>query len=148
MATPQATNVGIYYGWALGESGWNSQMDSNLKSTDALLMIGVLSATTTVPPGSPVAGDRYLIPASAAGAWATYDGSITIWDGSAWLIFPTKSTWTLIALDTGQKWVNDSGTWVLWAILLTQYADDAAAATGSLPIGGLYIKTSTKVCSS
>lgn len=145
MTTPQAPNVGIYYGWTLGESGYNVQLDSNLKAIDALLMIGILSATTTAPPGSPTAGDRYLIPASATGDWATYDGSIAIWNGTAWEIFPTKSTWTVIALDTGQRWVNEAGTWVLWATLLGTYADDSAASSGGVPIGGLYIKTTTGV---
>jgi len=143
MTTPQAPNVGIYYGWALGESGWNTQMDSNLKTMDALLMIGVLSASTVAPPGSPSSADRYLIPVGATGVWATYDGSIAIWNGTAWEIFPTKSTWTLIALDTGQRWVNNAGTWVLSSSLLGQYVDDAAAATGSVPVGGLYVNSST-----
>jgi len=143
MTTPQEPNVGIYYGWALGESGWNDQNDSSLQVIGALLMIGVLSATTVSPPGSPVAGDRYLIPTGATGVWATYDGQITIWSGTAWQITPTKNTWNLLAIDTGQQWVNSAGTWVLFSSLLGLYADDSAAAAGSVPVGGLYVNSST-----
>lgn len=143
MSASQASNIGLYYGWILGESGWNEQMDSNLKSTDALLMIGVLSATTTTPPGSPTAGDRYLVPTGATGDWSTITGKITIWDGSAWLAFSPMNTWNILAIDTGQQWVRSSGSWVLWSTLLGTYADDSAAATGGVPIGGLYINSSS-----
>jgi hypothetical protein len=143
MAASQAPNVGLYHGWTLGEGGWNLQMDANLKAADALLCIGVLSATTTAPPGSPTAGDRYLIPTSATGDWATYDGSIAIWNGTAWDVFPTSNSWNVLAIDTGQTWVKSGGSWVLWATLLGSYANDSAAATGGVPVGGLYINSSS-----
>ena len=45
----------------------------------------VLNATTTAPPGSPVALDAYLIPISASGVWASHVGKIATWDGADWV---------------------------------------------------------------
>lgn len=39
----------------------------------------VKSATTTAPPGGPGAGDHYLVPIGATGAWAGHAGAISIW---------------------------------------------------------------------
>ena len=39
----------------------------------------VLTKTLTAPPGTPTPGDRYLIPASPTGVWATHATHITTW---------------------------------------------------------------------
>jgi len=144
MPASQEPNVGLYYGWALGESGWNVQMDSNLKAIGALLALGVLSATTGTPPGSPASGDRYLVPASGTtGAWVGVEGKLVAWDGSVWQAFTARNSWNVLAVDTGQRWVRAAGAWVLEASLLGQYADDTAAASGGVPLDGVYVNSST-----
>ena len=67
MASTVGSNLGLYHTWSLGESGWNGQNDSNLKLLDAMVFLSLLSATTVAEPGSPAAGDRYIVPASATG---------------------------------------------------------------------------------
>jgi hypothetical protein len=34
-------NLGLTYGWTLGESGWNTSMDANLKRLGAVLGLSV-----------------------------------------------------------------------------------------------------------
>jgi hypothetical protein len=49
----------------------------------------VISRVTT-PPGSPVIGDRYLVKATATGAFAGKENQIATYDGSAWtFVVPT-----------------------------------------------------------
>jgi hypothetical protein len=74
----------------------------------------VINATTTAPPVSPSTGDRYLVAATATGAWAGQEDSIAEWDGSAW-VFTAPSTGMFTSDDTdstnilyysGSAWVN------------------------------------------
>lgn len=45
--------------------------------------VTVVSVTAAVP-GAPADGDRHLVAAGAAGAWAGQAGKLAIWNGSAW----------------------------------------------------------------
>lgn len=47
--------------------------------------ISVISATTATPPSSPSAGDAYLIPSGATGAWASLVGKVAQWTGTGWV---------------------------------------------------------------
>lgn len=60
-------NLGLNYGWTLGESGWGAGMDANLKRLGAVVSLSVKDRDLATPPASPVNGDRYLIPAGATG---------------------------------------------------------------------------------
>lgn len=62
-------NLGLNYGWTLGESGWDSGMDANLKRLGAVVGLSVKDRDLIAPPASPANGDRYLVPAAATGAW-------------------------------------------------------------------------------
>lgn len=145
MASSQDPNLSLNYGWTLGESGWNTGMDANLKKLGALVFLNVLSATTTAPPGSPANGDRYIVPASATGAWAGSDGKLAVWNSvaGAWTYYTAKRGWATRANDTKQLWEHNGSAWQLPGSVYTQYADDAAAATGGVPVGGIYIKTAS-----
>lgn len=46
---------------------------------------GVISRTTTAPPGSPVEGDAYIVPPSGAtGVWVGHDDELAFYFGSVW----------------------------------------------------------------
>ncbi len=51
---------------------------------DAVVQLAVIDKDLTVPPGSPTAGDRYIVGSSATGAWASEDGNIAAYQNSAW----------------------------------------------------------------
>ena len=53
-------NLGLNYGWTLGESGWDTGMDTNLKRLGAVVGLSVKDRDLTTPPASPANGDRYI----------------------------------------------------------------------------------------
>jgi hypothetical protein len=144
MSASQAENLGLNYKWSLGESGWNQQMDENLVALDALVLISVKSVTAT-PPGTPAGGDRYIVGASATGAWSGKDGQIAQWDSvaRAWNFYVPKQGWEVRADDTHQSWIYHSGAWALEGALYGSYANDTAAASGGVLVGGSYVNSST-----
>lgn len=143
MPSQTAPTHGLNYGWSLGESGWNVQVDENWLAVDGLICLNVLSATENVVPPSPDNGDRYLVPSGATGSWATNIGSIARYRDGSWDFFLPKKTWEVRALDTGQSYYNNGSSWVLSASLLGQYANDTAAASANVPLNGTYINSST-----
>jgi hypothetical protein len=53
---------------------------------------------TATPPVAPVAGDRYLVLATATGAWAGMEGKIAQYNGTSW-VFTTATTGTKVSVD-------------------------------------------------
>ena len=51
-------NLGLTYGWTLGESGWHTTMDGNLKRLGAVVGLAVKDRDLVTPPASPVARSR------------------------------------------------------------------------------------------
>lgn len=100
MAAQTEGRFGLQYGWALGESGWNVGMDANLlRLGRAGVHLSVKDRDLTAPPGSPAAGDTYLVTDSATGAWATHDGSVAVWDGVAWQFYAPRVGWVAYVED-------------------------------------------------
>ncbi len=54
-----------------------------LRILDALVQPAVLSRVLTTPPGTPAEGDRYIVAASATGAWVGQDGKVAAWQDGA-----------------------------------------------------------------
>ncbi|MCP3921250.1 MAG: DUF2793 domain-containing protein [Desulfobacterales bacterium] len=79
MTASNETNLGLYYGWNLGEDGWNVGMDLNMVTLGGVIRKSVISRTTTTPAVSPVDGDRYYVPIGATGVWSTNTNTIAIW---------------------------------------------------------------------
>jgi hypothetical protein len=132
MASTQAPNLGLYHTWDLGESGWNTGMDTNLKTLDAVTMPSVVSATTTAEPGSPTAGDRYILPASATGTdWAGNDGKLAVYAESAWAFYTAKEGWQFRAVDTGVDWLYESSAWAQKLCVMSSASGITASTTQS-----------------
>jgi hypothetical protein len=144
MATPQEANFGLYHTWGLGASGWNTENNANLKKIGAFMFLSVISATTTAEPGSPSDGDRYIVPTSATGTnWAGQDGTVAVYEVDTWVFYTPAEGWEARAEDTNQPWLYTSTAWSLKGATFGSYADDSAAATGGVPVGGFYVNSST-----
>jgi len=85
-------------------STWSSQKIRNeidlaaaTLGTQAEWQESVIDRLAT-PPGSPATGDRYLVTATATGAWAGQENDIAEWDGTAW-VFTTPTTGTYLSVD-------------------------------------------------
>jgi hypothetical protein len=53
---------------------------------DALVQVTVQSAALTTPPGSPIEGQRWILPAARTGAWTGHAGQIAAWQDGAVLL--------------------------------------------------------------
>ncbi|BAO82903.1 hypothetical protein SMCB_0675 [Serpentinimonas maccroryi] len=86
-------NLGLDYGWTLGESGWDAGMDANLKRLGALVGLSVKDRDLTTPPTSPANGDRYIVPAAATGAWAGRASQVAVHIAGAWEFHTPRVGW-------------------------------------------------------
>jgi hypothetical protein len=109
-------NIGVSYGWNVGEDGWKPGMDTNLVMLDSLLHLAVISIANT-PPGSPTNGDRYIVGTSPTGAWAGQANRVAVWVGaeSAWRFFQPKLGWRAwnaavpnYIRFNGSAWIDDA----------------------------------------
>jgi hypothetical protein len=94
-------NLELNYGWTLGESGWDTGMDANLKRLGAVVGLSVKDRDLTTPPASPVNGERYLIPAGAAGVWSGKTGQIAVRIANTWEYHAPKIGWLCYIEDEG-----------------------------------------------
>ena len=90
MSSVTEGNLGLNYGWAYGESGWNTGMDDNLVKlgfTSRNQVKGILSA----PPSTPSNGDAYIVGTSPTGLFSGNFGKVAIWDRTVWLFLTPKN---------------------------------------------------------
>lgn len=112
MPQTALNNVGINFDWNLGDDGWKAGVDNNWLLLDALVQANVISNVVTTPPGSPAAGDRYLVPATGAtGVWATHGNKVAIWTGTAWIYAPPIEGWRLWLQNLDRMVIFFGGVW-------------------------------------
>lgn len=92
----------------------------------------VVSVTTTAPPGGPVAGDAYVVPAGATGAWDGHEQEIAEWRNGGWL-FVDMPDGHAVAVPSGRVYVKVAGSYVEQIALDAQsggwvYAADSGVA--------------------
>lgn len=94
---------------------WSAQKINNeieLAKHNIEPQASVKNRTTTAPPSSPAAGDRYLIPASASGVWSGKQDQIAEYQAGNWVYYPPQTGWTCY-VDEEQKIYSWNGTaWV------------------------------------
>lgn len=82
------------------------------------------------PPGTPTAGDRYLIIATATGVWAGKENQIAEWDGTAWgYVIPTVGTYISVDAETDGIYYFGGSTWT------KKFYEATTASTGLLKDG-------------
>jgi hypothetical protein len=92
-------NLGLSYGWVLGESGWNTSMDANLKRLGAIVGLSVKARNLTTPPATPTDGDRYIIPAGSSGDWSGRSDQIAVRIAGTWEYQAPKVGWVCFVED-------------------------------------------------
>ena len=112
MPTSTEPRSGLKYGWSLGESGWNTEMDGNLLSVGRFAFhLSVKDRDLTAPPGTPAAGDTYIVVASATGAWDGKAGQVAVWDGATWVFGVPRIGWVAYIEDEEKLSAYKSGGW-------------------------------------
>jgi hypothetical protein len=143
MASSTEPRSGLKYGWSLGESGWNGDMDANLKALGRFAFhLSVKDRDLTAPPGSPAAGDSYIPAATATGAWSGKEKQIAVWDGAAWVFGVPREGWIASIDDEDLMIRYDGSAWSTGISFNRQAnANQAAVTLGNTnsEIGGLTI---------
>lgn len=84
-----------------------------LRAIDAVVQVGVVDRDLTAPPVSSLSdGDRYIVAAPAAGAWAGRDGQIAAWQDGAWWFYEPKAGWLAWIADESGLVVFDGTVWI------------------------------------
>jgi len=82
-----------------------------LRILDTLVQLAVNDRDLTVPPGSPVEGDRYIVDAGATGAWAGRDHEIAAWQDGGWQFSAPNPGWLAYVIDEGVLLAFDGAAW-------------------------------------
>jgi hypothetical protein len=98
-----------------------------IRMLDALVQIAVADRDLTAPPATPAEGARYIVAASATGAWAGRDGEIAAWQDGAWAFYPAAAGWL--------AWVADESRLVVWNG--TAWTEAATQSTNPTPLVGV-----------
>lgn len=136
MSASTEPRSGIKYGWSLGESGWNTEMDADLLLIGRVgFHLSVKDRSLTTPPGSPAAGETYIPAATATGAWAGNENNIAVWSGTAWVFYVARTGYQafieneeVIATFKSSAWSNGHRTSDRAAVSMTSDASKTVSA--------------------
>ena len=111
MAAKQGPNLGLSYGWALGESNWNTGNDASLLKLDAVIHLSVLSIIAA--PVLTANGTRYIVGASPTGAFAGKAGQLAVRINAAWTFYAPVKGWRAWVEKPGAYYRHDGTNWVM-----------------------------------
>lgn len=114
MVVRQIPGLGLSAFWDLGEGGWNTGMDTNLRLLSAVVGARVQSRVTALP-ASPAVGSIYIVPAGDATNW----NKLAVWDGPSgaqqWVYITPQVGWHFFVVDEGANVQWTGSSWVAFA---------------------------------
>lgn len=127
----QLPGLDLYGFWTLGSNGYRTQHSGNLRILSALTQCRVISRTTSLP-GSPTAGDMYIVPTGDANAEAIAIRDYDTDDTTAIWVYLTPAEGYLAYVEDDNEYVSFDGT--NWAALIPEASiitPDVNAQTGT-----------------
>ena len=88
-----------------------------IQSLDALVQPVVESRTVLTPPATPLAGEAWLVPTGAIGAWSGHAEEIAAWQSGAWSFLDPASGWQVYDRSDKTQLVFDGSAWTPLASL-------------------------------
>jgi len=82
-----------------------------LRILDTLVQLAVLDRDLTTPPGSPSEGQRWIVKTGATGAWSGHVNAIAAWQDSAWQFSTPQSGWCAFVVDEGTLLLWNGTAW-------------------------------------
>lgn len=82
-----------------------------LQGLDVLVQPAVESRSLTTPPLSPMAGESYLVPPGATGAWTGHFDEVASFQSGAWLFLDPAPGWQVYCKADQSQLVFDDGAW-------------------------------------
>ncbi len=110
MPASTEPNFGLNHTWGYEEDNWNTGMDANLRKIGALLFCSIKNRTTTTQPGSPAAGDRYVIPASGS-SWGAAN-QVAVYANGSWSYYTPSKGWLVYDEAVDQHYKFTGSAWV------------------------------------
>lgn len=120
MASTTEPRSGLYTfdDFADGDPGWGVELIANVLRIGRFgFHLSVKDRGLTAPPGSPAAGDSYIVATSATGDWETHDGKIAVWDGTAWVFAQPRNGWLAWIEDESVLSAYQGSAWTAGAAL-------------------------------
>lgn len=97
------TNLGLYGDFSICDKDIISGLNANFQLLDNLVQLAFNAIVPTLPP-SPVEGDKYILP----------DGTINLWNGSAWITYPAQEGYIGFNKDDGLLYFFDGTNWAVY----------------------------------
>lgn len=88
-----------------------------IQALDALVQPVVESRTLATPPVLPLAGEAWIVPAGATGAWSGHAGEIAAFQSGAWHFLDPATGWQVYVKTDKTSYVFDTGAWIPLASL-------------------------------
>lgn len=110
-------------------------INTALNYLDAMVNLTVFNRTTTTPPGSPSEGDRYIIAATATGAWTGQENNIAVYIGTNWIIFTPSEGWAAYDQGANETIIWNGTSWVSLAGVIGADYLPLAGGTMTGPFG-------------
>ncbi len=67
----------------------------------------------STPPTTPAVKDRYIVKATATGAWIGKENNIVEWNGSSWSFYAPSEGWTLYVDDEDKQYSFNGTSWAI-----------------------------------
>jgi len=91
-------------------------LNEALRVIDTLLQLAVLDRDLTAPPVSPGEGERWIVKATATGAWTGHANHIAAWQDGGWVFSIPRAGWLAYVIDedglvawNGSAWISAGG---------------------------------------
>ncbi len=79
---------------------------------DTLVQASVLSRAVGVPPATPVAGQCWIIPATATGEWEGRGNQLAAWTEGGWRYLPPRTAMLIRVQDENADYRFDGAAWL------------------------------------
>lgn len=117
MVQKTGPNLGMNYGWDLGESGWKPGMDANMKKLDAVVNAAVLNIANA--PSSTADGVRYIVGTSPTGDFSGQAGKLAARIEGQWAFYAPAEGWAVYNLSNNRTYRFSGGVWAIPPTIFT-----------------------------
>lgn len=116
MPQHTAPNLGLAFGWNLGESGWNTGMDANMKKLDAVVNCAVLNIANA--PASTADGARYVVGTSPTGDFAGQANRLAVRIEGVWNFYAPAVGWAVYNIANGLTYRYTQSGWIVPPVII------------------------------
>lgn len=97
---------------AAAQSQKHVTVNESLAMLDAIIQLSVINMTSSVPPGSPVEGDRYIVSAAATLEWVGWEDSVAVFSNNIWIELVPSEGWKAYDENTLTELVFEGSSWI------------------------------------